>query len=383
MNKYVVLLGVLCASMLTGCGSGEAVETKPEEEVKVEKNDEILEVDGIVKVDKSKEISVLFPMIIKEVNVKEGQVVNKGDVIFRFSNEEYLETILEKESEIKMIQADIENLQAQISPLVVEINTIRDQLALKEGYAANNSDPEVKILQGKLKGIQQELSTLERNYNETKTIVEAGGMAEEELRIIGEKIKQKEIEEENILVNIDQIKKENQVSINDLRNQIESSQLQISETDKQKNAQIKGLEIKKQLAQNQLRYLKEKLNKPYIKDDAIIATEDNTLVYDIGCVAGSQIGTSNEVLAKQMAVDSMIVEVSVPVESLMDIKLGGKVVIDAYTKQTEEISGTITRIPDYAVEDDGDTVINVDVTIDKGKELLKIGSEVDAKVYVS
>lgn len=157
-------------------------------------------------------------------------------------------------------------------------------------------------------------------------------------------------------------------------------EVHILETKYQQEAEnISPVEVAKQ----ELEVLKNQTKGVYIKEGQLLAAKDNLLVYDIGCVAGSQITNNTQVLAKCVEVNNLIVTLNIPTEDLGKIAMGSEVKLDVYTNQDKSIKGKISRISNHAEIIDGDSYIKADVTVDEGIELLKLDEKLDASIEIN
>ena len=127
--------------------------------------------------------------------------------------------------------------------------------------------------------------------------------------------------------------------------------------------------------------MKSKLAAPYLSDHTLVSTDDNLLVYDVLVDSGSSISGLGQPLIKLMDLNTLYVTVDIPEESLFNVKIGDTATLKiADQSVTDSITGTISRISEYATEKDGDTVVEAYIDITSGKDYLKPGLSVDAYI---
>ncbi|WP_054739540.1 HlyD family secretion protein [Cellulosilyticum ruminicola] len=389
MKARYFLLGLMCASIVVGCSNTTNTaadsETANVSAEKVESNKETvakeIEVDAYVTIPKSQQIYVDFPVTITDIKVKEGQKVNKGDVLFVFDDSEYKAEIEKQKNTIEEIQVEIERLESVTNPSVLEIAELEDELGLKQSYKANGTNPDIKMLENELAVQKVDLKALEDKLAMQKNILEVGGTSQEEINALEDQISSKNEGISKIKTNIHKLEESESLEISNLQKQIEGKRMQVSQDDSTTAYGIKAQKVKLKTAQLELKLMEEKLKQLGIKDNTIIAVNDNSIIYDIDCLKEQKV-TSENTLAKCMKVEDLVVTAEVPSEDIADVKEGDNVILDVYSEKNANINGKVKRISNNAKEKDGDTIVEVEVEVLEGKDLLKVGSKLDATVQI-
>lgn len=381
MKKIVKALGIAALMLTVGCNSTkeEAVNTV-EEEVTLPKQS--IEADGEVSIPVCTDINLGFNATITEVKVKDGQVVHKGDILLTFDHQEYLDKIEEQVQQINIKKAELEKLKKTINPLAIEVNGMKSEYNVVQGYINNGNNPEVSILESKIKVIDQKLQTANNDYKLKLELYNAGGEANSEVDKIEQNIKELEEERKTVLVEMDKIKENNRLQAEKLKSQINSVAAQISNEDEEIAASVNVLNEEIKYCEMQLNALKERLNKAYIKNNTLIATADNMVIYDINAMNGAQV-SGEQSLMKGMDTNRLIVSLDVPIEDINSVKPGTKVSIKSYADKSVEILGEVAEISNRVTEVDGDKVVKVEVEVTQNKEQLRIGEEVEADMYIN
>ncbi len=130
MKKIIiltVLLGVI--SLFSACN-------KQEENVKADEIDlgaqpvhQSVEAYGLIKATKIKDITIDFPGFVEEINVKNGQQVQQGDVLMELSTEDFSAQIKELECDLNAMKAQKELTKEQKDKITV----LEENLELMKG----------------------------------------------------------------------------------------------------------------------------------------------------------------------------------------------------------------------------------------------------------
>lgn len=389
----VKFAGIMCGlCLLTACGSSKPAAkvdaesnvtkgAKAEGDVKVNADADELDVYGDVKVNKTQEIIIDFPATVTEVYVKDGDTVKKGDKLLSLDLEDYKLQIKTKESEIHIDEINLQKLKASRNPQMLEADRIREELSIKQNYVATGKDPDLEPFQNSLSILEQAVVMAKNQYVANKQLFEINCLSKEELKQSEQNLKNKEKEKQDALTAIEKIKTNRQIEVNALSTQLKSTEVQSGNTDQQKSSDIKALELKIETSKLVLTSMKNKLNKPYIKGNDLIAPEDNIVIYDINCMKGSEIDGSVGSILKAMYHDTIYVTADIPEESLNFVKVGDQAFVElADETQDKEISGRISGISNRAVLKDGDTIVEAVISVEQGKELLKPGLTADIKL---
>lgn len=382
VKKISIAILICLGITLTGCGDKgkEASKAAETEMVNVSENEGI-DVFGEVKVATAKEIFIDFSCIVEKVYVKDGEKVKKGDKILSLNIEEYQATILKKENEIMLYEGQLNELGQNINPLIGEVDRLKDELSLKQGYASSDSDPEVKTFERSLMLLEEEIKQVKKEYAVNEELFNIGNLSPKELEDSKQKLNQKQEARQDLLDAIDKAKTNRNLEVSGLRAKLKSSEAQLTNTDKQKAANSLELRSKLKTAKLDLQVMKSKLNKTYIKESVIVADTDNLIVYDITCSEGTVLGGGEKPIMKIMDENTLCITVDIPEEFLGKAAVGSEASIIPYADKESEIKGKVTRIADRAIKQNGETIIKADITVQGDKKILKPGLTVDVKIH--
>lgn len=119
-KRFTFIFTVVLASLLTACGSDEAAPKGPAGPLNisvfsVEKQSTTLYSDYPARIQGEQDIEIR-PKIdgyVDAVLVEEGQVVRKGQVLFRISNPQYEQAARNAEAAVELAETEVENAQLQ------------------------------------------------------------------------------------------------------------------------------------------------------------------------------------------------------------------------------------------------------------------------------
>lgn len=378
MIKLLSLGGILC--MLTACNVTKSESEEAIAQVDVATSRQAIDVYGDVKILTHQEMIIDFPAIVEHVYVQDGDEVKKGDTLLTLNLEDYHLQIKTKENEIHMDEIQLKELEAQSNPQRLEAARIKEELGVKEGYEATGEDPDLKPLENSLEIIEQSIELAKNQYETSKALLEVGLIASDELKEIEQILRGKEKEKKDTLNAIEKIKTNRSLEISALDASLKSTQMQFTNSDIEKNANIQKLKLKITTSKMVLSSMKDKLNKPYLKDNALIAPEDHLIIYDINCLKGTQIDHTSGAILKAMYKDTLYVTADIPEESLSFVNVGDGATITLAGQTPNTITGKISKLSNRAIEKDGDTIVEALIAIDKGKEFLKPGLTADITI---
>ena len=384
--KPVLLLSLsilLMVSTLPSCNLSSSESASSNTSQSVSDQPETLDIYGTVCVDKTEQIVIDFPAKVSEVYVKDGEEVLKGAKLLTLDYEDYKLEIKTRENEIRMDEIELKQLKANVNPQMLEASKIQEELEVKKSYLETGNDPDLLPLQNSLKLLEDAVAMARNDHKANEDLFNQGLISEEEFMKSKQNLESREKELQDTLTAIEKIKTNRRLEVNALSSALNATKIQSANTDNQKVSSINVLEVKIETAKLLLESMQNKLNKPYIKDNDIIASEDNLIIYDINCIKGSDVNSGYGPVLKMMYKDTLYILADIPEESISLVQIGDTAKISLSDKNIGEITGKVTKISNRAVEKNGDTVIEAIILVEQGKELLKPGLSADISIIIN
>ncbi len=348
-----VLLTICLATIIlftVGCEKKEAEKAIAQQEQEQPKApiQQTVQAFGVVKTKQIKGIMVDLPASIEKVHVQEGQRVGKDDVLITLSLKEIEDQIKEKEYSLEIAELELQKLLEEICDKSNE-----------------NIDDEPEIIEAKysLRKTQIEYEKLERDLKNKETMLRKGGISQNEFddsKVILEQ-KQKEIEYERIKV--EDAKNKRRIS-----NNKDALDIKIRE---------KNIALQK----SQLQTLKDKIAESGIKGNKIVCALSNGVIEKINNAAGDRLNAEKQIMSI-LDLDTLIVQANVAEDFIKDIKVGSKAIINPLANSDKEYEGKISRISNIAVQDNGETVVPVEITITEVDDFLLPNFNINIKIIV-
>lgn len=285
-----------------------------------------MEITGKVKAKTVRDIALDFSASVASVPVIDGQKLKAGETIVELDLHEIQKLIADQEKNLK-----IENLQLK---------------RLLSG-ASNTSQSEGNVVK-----------TAEDNYAKAKEDL----AKQEQLLQVGAATTE---------------------AVNDAKRKVATTERALSDaklskgTDNQLNIEIEKQKIA--LMNDQLKQLKDKLNKPYIKGNAIVSEFENGLVQGITLVPGNILSPSMK-LFSVVDLNSLVVEADIPENQVKYAKVGSAVTIVPVADTSKSYTGKITAISASGTVKNGETVVTAEIAIDKPDESIKPNFNVDVNI---
>lgn len=318
--SIILLIGVGVAIILSQNNKvKDNPNNQPAESKPEVKSKQVVEAFGIVKAREYKDINLDFPAQIVSVPVKDGQNVSLDEVL---------------------IHLNITDFQAMIKSKENELNSARFEL----------------------QKLSKNLRDAEESYEKAKR-----QLADKKLLYLQGIISEQEVEDFEDLV------KERERAVTDIKLGLSSAH------------SVSGIEVQAErvaVLEYDLKRMKAKLNQSFLKGNTIISDFPNAVVYDINCAAGYSVGTGErqEKLLSIMNLNSLYVTADVSEEFIRDVKIGAPVVIIPVSDTSRNYNGKVVRIADMAVKKDGETTIEVEISIENIDSFLKPNFNVDVEI---
>jgi len=348
------VLTVICLAALillaAGCSNKADVDAsaQPEQEQTGTPSQQTVQAFGVVKTKQVNGIMLDLPASIAKVHVQEGQRVKKGDVLITLSLKEIEEQIKQKEDSLRVAELELQKLLEGMG-----------------GNSSGNIDNEPEIIQARnnLHNIQVQYDNMEKDLNNRAAMLNKGAISQKEFDDFKVSLEQKKKELENEKVKLEDLK--NNKLISDKKTELDV---------KIKNQNIASLK-------SQLQTLKDKIAESGIKGNEIICDIPNGVIEQINNAAGDRLNAEKQVMSI-LDLDTLIVQANVTEDFIKDIKIGSKAIINPLANLDKEYEGTVSRISNMAVQENGETVVPVEITITEVDDFLLPNFNTNIKIIV-
>ncbi len=376
MRKILAL--TMAAMMIFIPGCSERKENTRASTTDVVEKPATVDTFGIVKAKDVKDIYMDFPAFIEDVPVKDGQVVNKGDVLLVINYDEFKSQINASEIEMNSLKLEMENNQLEMKNNQLVLEKLKKDLKELKDYLANNNHPDLKQLMSDLDNSKKIHEDSLKELKTRQEMFKTGSISKDELETYERNAEKTKKSISDIETSIEKTKYGLQKEIENLELSIEQKNV-LADSYKNANAiyegKIKGLERKIELMSNKIR-------KSYINENTIISDMERAIVYDINYVKGESVNTAKKALS-MVNLDSMIIEADVPEEFIKDVKIDSKVKIIPQADKSKEYSGKVTYISNKANEKNGETTVCVEIDIEDNDGFLKPNFNVNLEISIN
>ena len=131
---------------------------------------------GVVEPQETLDIKVSSDKTVKEVYVKEGEEVKKGQKLFIYDTTEAEEELSTKEIEVERIKMDIETYKANVESLKKEKASAGSDEQLDYTVRIQSAENNAKRSEYELKSTKQEIEQLKKSVNEAVVTSEIDGV---------------------------------------------------------------------------------------------------------------------------------------------------------------------------------------------------------------
>lgn len=331
-KKYICKYSIamfLCASLLlSGCSKNNTESTGEIQSAEAQQNREI-DAWGEVKYSTSYQMIIDFPAIVDSIEVKEGDVVHKGDVLAVLNMDEYTKTIARLEDQRAAGEAALEGINQDTAGVTAQISSQK-----------------------------RNVDVAQTDLNNAKVLFDAGDISKTDYDKYVTNLEAQNASLKVLEVQLDQMKKSNNSNLN------------------QQTSNNAALD-------KELDIYKSRLNKSYLNGNQIISNVENGIVKSIAVENGTVLGSdSGQILVMDIIdQDSAYISAEVDEEYISEVTSNSSVRIVPVMNPELELTGSISQIGAMAEEKDGNRIIKVQVLPDDEEKLLKPGYTVD--VYFS
>lgn len=325
MKKILlVLLAIGLLASTAACGSEAAAAPVATTDQTQNQN---VEAFGVIKATAVKNITLDFQAPVTKLYVKEGERVKSGQ---------------------PLVALDLSEMGNMIG------NKNLSLAAAKNSINRTLSNTDLKKLQNDQKNAQAIYDKDAKELDTKESLYTAGSITLNEL--------------DSFRKQVDNDKK----NIQDITYAIENQKNSKGTENDQKSLESSILE-------SDLKLLNSRLAKTYINGSDVISDVRNGLVYDLGYVQGDIAGPQRKLLSI-MDLDTLVVEAKVPEEFISEVKMGSSVSIIPTADKTKKYTGKVTYISGIALNNNGETQIPVNITVDNMDEFLLPGFNVDVSI---
>ncbi|NLK86729.1 MAG: HlyD family efflux transporter periplasmic adaptor subunit [Clostridiaceae bacterium] len=327
MKKMItLLLAIAISCTAAACGQSEE-EMTPAASTQTEDTRQTIEAFGTVIPTEVKNITLDFQANVERIHVKEGQRVRSGQ---------------------PLVTLDIMEME----------NTITE----KELYLAASKNNMERLLEGNdLSKLQNDLKSAKDIYSKSSEELKT----KEQLYTTGS-ISQSELDSFRRIVDSDK------KAVQDITYAINSLKNSKGRENEQQSLEASVLEA-------DLKLLRAKFDKPFLKGSDVVCDVNNGIVYDIGYSEGDAAGPQMKLLSI-MDADSLEIEANIPEEFIKDIKIGSSATVTPVADKTRSYTGSVSYIPGRAVYQNGETQVAVRIKLDNADDFLLPGFNVDVEI---
>lgn len=286
-----------------------------------------IDASGKVKSAKAADVVPEFSATITEVVAKEGQILNKGDVIMTLDLKEINKMISDQEKNLR-----IENLQLK------KLLNSTTNTSFTEGNAIQTA--------------QENLTKAQEDYDKQQQLYSAGAVSSDALA--------------------------------ESKRKLTAAQRAFSEVKLSKTTDLSlSVDMEREkisLLQDQLNMLKGKINKPYLQGNAFVCPTDNTVIQGLTAVSGSMV-VPNMKLFSLTDLSQLVIEADIQENQIKNVQIGSNVDIVPVADSDKVFKGTVKSIAGAGLLKNGETVITAEIAIEQPDTSLKPNYNVDVTIY--
>jgi multidrug resistance efflux pump len=346
-GKHILLLYIIWIVLtLVSCSSQEA---PPLQAGDILEENQPVQAFGVVKALITRDISVDFPVKIEKLQVKEGQVVSGGEMLAIIDTGE--------------AERAIHSLENRIGALKSETDVKQNVYAQKKESVLKDRDPEILKLENALEKTQKIYDTLISEKTAKVSLYNEGVLTGNDL-----------MEFKNSIEAAGNACKDAELNINSLQESLHAELLQTEAQINEALREISGLEA-------ELQDSRQKLLSANLKGNNVISDITRGIVCSVDCKPGSIIPAGAK-LFTVIDASSFVIEANVDEQFIKDVELGAKAYIIPEFDRSLEYSGKVWAISAYAVQQNGETVIPVEIIPEKPGDWINPGYNMEVSIEV-
>ena len=338
-----------------------------------------METWGEVMYSRIESINIDFPSTVTDVQVKEGERVALGQTLVIIDTTEYNGNIEKLNKQLIANQLALDSAPQDISALQADITQMKNEITRKNEEYNKDTGADIKLLQNSKNLALKELDKAKIDYENYQQLYAEGAVSNTIFEQYASILDQCQKAVDDVDANIQKTKIALKDELSLLNISLKSKQIQLDQLQQGNNTNVAMQQSGVFSTQIDLDIMMGKLKKEYIKDNQIVSNVKNGIVKNITVNNGNHLGVQGmptEVL-QIIDADSITVSCEVYEEFIGSVKVGDKVKIVPASYPDTSLEGTVTHIPDMAVEKDGRRIVRVIVKPDDANNILKPGFTAD------
>lgn len=334
---------------------------------------------GEVTYEKVYDIIIDFPSFVTEVMVKEGDHVVLDQQLVLLDMSEYLGTIDKLQEQLNASKAALVNTSQDTAALSADIAQLQKDIETKSQEYNQETNSDLKILKTSLELAKTDVENAKRDVQEYQALHDAGSSPQNVLEQYIDILAKKEKALSDVENNIEKTKSALRAELDQLNIALQSKQSQLDQILKSNTANTAMQSSSVNVSRIDLKLMKSKSTKDFLKDSYIVSHVKNAIVQNIGVINGSTVGAQNMPtrVLQLIDADSIVVSAEVEEEFIKNVMPGMPVSIVPTSDSSLSIPGTVIHISSLAVEKDGKRIVRVQVKPQDPQENLKPGYTAD------
>ena len=338
-----------------------------------------IEAWGEVLYSRVESISIDFPSTVTDVLVKEGERVTSAQPLVTMDISEYNGNIEKLKQQLSANQSALDSAAQDITALQADIAREQEEIARKTDEYNNNTGADLKLLHNSLNLALKELENAKKDLQDYQSLYGEGAVSEMTLNQYTSMLDQRQKAVVDIEASIQKTTTALKDELNLLNVSLKSKQAQLFQIQQGNSTNVAMQQSGVSSTQVDLNIMTGKTERDYIKENQIVSNLKNGIVKNISINCGTHLGIQGmptEVL-QIIDADSITISAEVYEEFIGKVQIGENVKIVPSSYPDISLSGTVTHIPDMAVEKNGRRIVRVIVKPDNPDNILKPGYTAD------
>ncbi len=338
-----------------------------------------IEAWGEVLYSRVESISIDFPSTVTDVLVKEGERVTSAQPLVTMDISEYNGNVEKLKQQLSANESALDSAAQDITALQADIARAQEEITRKTEEYTNSTGTDLKLLQTSQSLALKELENAKKDLQNYQSLYDEGAVSEMTLNQYTSMLDQRQKAVDDIETSIQKTKTALKDELNLLNVSLKSKQVQLSQLQQGNSTNVAMQQSGVSSTQVDLNIMTGKTERDYIKENQIVSNVKNGIVKNISVNCGNHLGIQGmptEVL-QIIDADSITISAEVYEEFIGSVQIDGNVRIVPASYPDISLSGTVTHIPDMAVEKNGRRIVRVIVKPDDPDNVLKPGYTAD------